>query len=767
MKITDLPIPSVLKEFYIHDKITSLYPPQADVVKKGLFDNKNMLISIPTASGKTLMAEMAMLTSIIEHHGKALYVVPLKALASEKYERFRRFEELGQSNGKTITTTISTSDFRSKSEKLGESDIIVVTSEKADSLIRNKAPWLGKISIVVIDEIHLVGDPERGATLEMVIAKLRRINPKLVFIGLSATIGNPEHLATWLKAELIVSDWRPTKLDEGIFYNNEIQFENKSRPISFRTKDDSHTLVMDMVSEGGQCLVFCSSRKNAESKAKKIAPLLSPLLDKESKSKLQTVSAKINEFSEKNESPTAAVLANIISCGAAYHHAGLVEEMKQIIESEFRAGHIKVIFCTPTLAAGINMPARRVIIPGYRRYNHVIGAMEYIRVMEYKQMAGRAGRPHLDPYGECVLVPGENDTESDVDKVVNKYIYGTPEKIYSSLAAPKPLRVHILSSIASEFVNTVPEFNKLLSETFLAHQPDEDWVSPTAKLKFVDRVVLSALNYLIEEQMVVTDKLGVLSATPLGKIVSHLCLNPTTAALIVKGFKEIDNTGIKVTDMTLLHLISLTDDVDKERYIKPSDSNDITSVYHAHEQELVKFEDLIKLKKLEFIRSSHDVIEPLKIADIIRMWITEHKESAIAESWGIGEGDVHSIVEQSKRIASAMYLIGQLQENETIVKMTRVLSVRIAKGIKPELIGLTKVKGIGRVFARRLYNAGITTAQKHEDLKASDPATLHRILYPKKDKTPDATPKTLAGIPIHVPVKQPVLQSGQKSFADY
>lgn len=269
------------------------------------------------------MAEMAMLTSIIDHHGKALYIVPLKALASEKYTRFRMFEhELGEFNGKRITTAQSTGDFKSKGETLAESDIIVVTSEKADSLIRNKAHWLENISIVVIDEIHLVGDQDRGATLEMVIAKLRRINPKLVFIGLSATIGNPEQLAAWLRAELIVSEWRPTQLKEGVFYNNEIQFENMSRPITVQTKDNIDALVMDMVLEGGQCLVFCTSRKSAESKAKNIAKKLYPLLDTNSKLKLEAVSAKISDFADKNDSKAATVIANNVSCGAAYHHAG-------------------------------------------------------------------------------------------------------------------------------------------------------------------------------------------------------------------------------------------------------------------------------------------------------------------------------------------------------------------------------------------------------------------------------------------------------------
>ena len=545
-------------------------------------------------------------------------------------------------------------------------------------------------------------------------------------------------------------------MKEGVFYNNEIQFEESARPVKVQNNDNVNALVMDMVLEGGQCLVFCNSRKIAESKAKNIAKELSPLLDRETKSKLESMSGKI---SEESDSKAVMVLANSVSCGAAFHHAGLVDDLRQIIESGFREGLIKVIFSTPTLAAGLNLPARRVIVQGYKRYNSFSGTSDDIRVLEYKQMAGRAGRPHLDPYGECVIVPsGGKTTKDEAKRVFDRFIRGCPEDIISMLAGIKPLRIHILASIASGFVSTVPEFNTLLKETFLAYLPPDGLFSQ----ELIDKNVLEVRNYLIEEHMVVMDIHGSMSATPLGMIVSRLCLNPTTAALMMKGFRQIETSGIELTDMTLLHLLSMTEDIEKTRFIKEADAQITMQIFKTHEKELVKFEDLIKSRKMTF----DDVVNPLKIAEIIRMWITEVKESTIAESWGIGEGDVNTIIEQVKRIASAMYFIGQLNENETIVRMTRVLSVRIHKGIKPELIGLTKTHGIGRVFARRLYSAGITTAQKHEELKASHPATLHNILYPKKDKTPDAIPKH-PGIPVPIPIKQPVLQSRQKSFADY
>ncbi len=261
MKIKELPISGHLKDYYQKAGISDLYPPQAECIRKGMFKRKNLLVAIPTASGKTLVAEMAM-----HHHvgesGKCLYIVPLKALASEKFEEFSR---------KDVRVGISTGDFDRRDESLGKNDIIVATSEKVDSLIRNSAPWLKDISLLVVDEVHLIDSPDRGATLEMVITKMRYRNPEMQIIALSATIGNPGVLARWMDAELVTSEWRPVDLRPGVFYNGRIKFHESFRTVECVSKFDDLNLCMDTISEGGQCLVFVSSRKNAEAFAKRAA----------------------------------------------------------------------------------------------------------------------------------------------------------------------------------------------------------------------------------------------------------------------------------------------------------------------------------------------------------------------------------------------------------------------------------------------------------------------------------------------------------------
>ncbi|MGV8171784.1 MAG: DEAD/DEAH box helicase [Candidatus Woesearchaeota archaeon] len=200
----------------LESRIKAFRPAQFKAIDAGIFQDKSLLICTPTASGKTLVAELAIMNAIFHDKGKCVYVVPLKALASEKYEHFK--------NVHTFKTAITSGDIDSDDSYLDKYDLIITTSEKFDSLIRHKTPWLKKIKVVIIDEIHLLNDADRGPTLEILITILRRVLKDLQIIGLSATIGNPLELAEWLNAELILDDWRPVQLKKGIYTNNNIEF---------------------------------------------------------------------------------------------------------------------------------------------------------------------------------------------------------------------------------------------------------------------------------------------------------------------------------------------------------------------------------------------------------------------------------------------------------------------------------------------------------------------------------------------------------------
>ena len=280
-----------------------------------------------------------------------------------------------------------------KGERLGRNQIIIATSEKADSLMRNGASWVRDLSVLVVDEIHLLNDPGRGPTLEMTITKLRRCNPALQIIGLSATVANSGEIASWLEADMVCSDWRPIQLREGIICNERLVFSDGEFPLA-GGKDESSALVRDTLAQSAQILIFENSRKNAEAAASRLSALIVP------DDATRELSSRILA---SGESETAVRLASCVSHGVAFHHAGLLPEQRRLVEQGFRESRIKVIASTPTLAAGLNLPARRVLIRSYKRYEYGRG-MAPIPVIEYRQMAGRAGRPGLGSYGECFLL---------------------------------------------------------------------------------------------------------------------------------------------------------------------------------------------------------------------------------------------------------------------------------------------------------------------------------------------------------------------------
>lgn len=195
-----------------------LRPSQVKSIKAGLFEDKNLLVCTPTASGKTLVAELAFLNAVLHDRGKAVYIVPLRALASEKYRQFKK-------DYPDLKIGISSGELDTQDSYLSNADVIITTSEKFDSLLRHKAEWIRKLKTVVIDEIHLLNDSSRGPTLEIIITIIKKEIPHAQIIGLSATIGNPEELAEWLDAELIKDSWRPVKLKKGVYLNGEVTFK--------------------------------------------------------------------------------------------------------------------------------------------------------------------------------------------------------------------------------------------------------------------------------------------------------------------------------------------------------------------------------------------------------------------------------------------------------------------------------------------------------------------------------------------------------------
>jgi helicase len=680
--LQSLPLPESFIRACIAKGITSLYPPQAECVNQGLLEGKNQLISIPTASGKTLLAEMAMWARIAGG-GKCLYIVPLRALASEKYEEFSR-------KG-VIRVGIATGDFDRTDAYLGENDIIVATSEKTDSLLRNKTPWLSHITCIILDEVHLIGSENRGATLEMVITKLRYTNPGMQIIGLSATIGNPAQLAEWLNAALITSTWRPVDLRQGVYYNGKIRFQNSERPIQAKTKHDDLNLCLDTIEEGGQCLVFVSSRRNAEGFAKKAAGAL-----KTGSPDSRSLADQLRKLRDRDESN---ILADCVERGAAFHHAGLLRQERTIIEEGFRNGYIEVISATPTLAAGLNLPARRVIIRDYSRFSSGLG-MVPIPVGEYHQMAGRAGRPHLDPYGEAVLLAKDAPT---VERLFETFIDAEAERIDSQCVDDSSLCAHILSLIATGFAHDQGALASFMERTFYFYQHP--------KTRSLPRLVSDAVLFLIAAEMV-QESQGRLSATQLGNLVSRLYLNPCTARLILDNLKSCEAPTL----IGLLHVICVSPDMQR-LYLKSADTQLLRTFLFKNKDDLIL--------PLPFEQEEEELwLSGLKTALVLTDWADEVSEKQIEERYGIGAGDLYNIVDSGKWLLHATERLVSTQISE-LSSVISTLAIRVQHGVKPELLPLVALRNIGRVRARSLYNAGY---QDPQSLVNAGIPTIARII---------------------------------------
>ena len=697
MKITDLPVPDSVKEVLIKSGIVELYPPQEEAIKAGVLEGRNLVLASPTASGKTLVAELCALKHVLERDGKVLYLTPLRALASEKYEEFRKYSAITKKDGKRVSVGISTGDYDSSDPWLERYDIIVATNEKVDSLLRHRAKWMDEISLVIADEVHLLNEAERGPTLEVVLARLMQTNTDVQILALSATINNVEEIGGWLKADYITTEWRPILLKEGVLLHNEIQYKDgDARKIEGEVKNPAINLALNTVKSGGQALIFASTRKNAVTLARKAAPIIGENLSKPMKRALERDAERILATGEKTR--ISELLAELVKNGVAFHHAGLGGGHRKLIEDAFRQGKIKVLTATPTLAFGVNLPARTVIIQDYRRYEPGYGYYP-ISVLEYKQMAGRAGRPKYDKVGEAILI---GKTADEADYLMESYILASPERIWSRLAVERILRSHVLATIAADFAHTERGIYDFFGRTLYAYQYD---------VAAIKNLIAKILKYLYDEEMIDVSGENIY-ATRFGKRVSELYIDPVSAVIIRDALRR---KPAYLTDLSLLHTIAHTPDMSPILRPTAREVDDIALFMEEHREEFLvdlpnEWEDRIAYEQF---------LGEVKTAMVLEAWIEEKSEDEIIERFRTQPGDLYRTIENAKWLLYATHELAVLFENKQFLSPTLELMERVEKGVKKELLPIVRLEGIGRVRGRILYNAGFKTIEdiKHAQLE--------------------------------------------------
>jgi len=706
LKIAELPIADPVKETLTGIGICELFPPQEECIRQGVLEGQNIVLASPTASGKTLIAELCALKHVLDNNGKVIYLSPLRALATEKLEEFKKYAGIKKSNGCKVSVGISTGDFDTADNWLARYDIIVTTNEKADSLLRHRTKWMDDISLVIADEVHLLNEAGRGPTLEIVLARLMQCNPLIQILALSATINNVDELAGWLNAKHIVTSWRPINLREGVVLQEEIQYQDGgSRKIEQETRLTVVNMVLNTVRNGGQALIFASTRKNAMSAAKTVASHMDKVLMPKSGSKLvrksleeQTKGAlwkeaeKILNIGERTQ--MSVELAELMRYAVAYHHAGLSGAHRNLIEQAFKERKIKVLTATPTLAWGVNLPARTVIIQDYRRFEAGLGNYP-ISVLDYKQMAGRAGRPKYDTLGESVLIA---KTAGEADFLMENYVLAKPERIWSRLAVEKIIRTHVLSTIASDYAHTEEGIYAFFRKTFYAYQYD---------VKAIQHVIAKILRFLHDEEMICVVGNDII-ATKLGKRISELYIDPLSGII----FRDaLQTKSPLLTEFSLLQLITHTPDMGPimRPYQREMDTLTVTTYDHQHEF-------LVEIPDQEGDHIAYaDFLGEVKTAVVLNNWIEELPEEKILERFNVQPGDLYRTIETAKWLLHALEELSPVvTKNKDVTALANELVKRVSEGIKKELMPIVALEGVGRVRGRTIFNAGYRTV---EDLK--------------------------------------------------
>ncbi|HIH97615.1 MAG TPA: DEAD/DEAH box helicase [Thermoplasmata archaeon] len=692
MLIRDLPLDQRVIEILEGSGFRELYPPQAEAMPLAL-SGQNLVVSIPTASGKSLIAYCAILDQILKG-GKALYIVPLRALAREKFDELAPFRRLG------IKIGIATGDFDRKESHLGRNHIIICTSEKADSLLRHRTTWLSELKVVVADEVHLINDPSRGPTLEVTLTRFKALNPEAQIIALSATIKNAGELAEWLDANLVQSEWRPVELRKGVFDGSTVDFtDNKSIPLPQRPGIDSISfLVEDTIKQGGQALVFVNTRRSANALAKKVGGAIRPVISEKEREEAANLSNHVLNV-EREKTSLGKSLADCVREGCAFHHAGLGSEQRRVVEQAFREGKIKCVVATPTLAAGMNLPARRVIVRDLWRYAALIG-MAPIPRLEIHQMMGRAGRPHLDPYGEAVLVARHPEEK---ERIREEYLLGDVEPIHSKLGSESALRFHLLAAIASGFTRNRQELNHFIGSTFYSYQTEAYWLESQ-----LDGIT----DFLLDNDFIVENE-EQFKPTLFGVKTSELYIDPLSALKMKEAI--LSEKASRGEPLSFLHVIASTPDMR------------LLSLRRTDEWILEKLDEFSNflLEKPEPETAEMDLFLPaFKTALLLEDWINEESEENITKRYGIGPGDIHAEVELAQWLLYALREIARLLYiGELMLPLTN-LNIRIRNGCKAELLPLIQLEQIGRVRGRALYNAGFRTLNS---LRKAPEESLARI----------------------------------------
>lgn len=635
--------------------IKEFNPAQKAVIESGYLEDKsNYIISIPTASGKTVLGILPALKTIL-NGGKAIYAAPLLSIQNEKVKEFKAFEEHGIKVGKHPSN----------------SDLSVMVFESFDALTRFSWNVLREVDTLIIDEFHMIGEYSRGPTLESAITRAKIINPSLRIIALSATLKNIDEIEQWLDGKTVEHNYRPVPLNKEVLDAEMFNTKNKNDVIV--------KIVEKAIEDNSQALSFVSTRRFTESLATYVAKKIDKKTTKEQKQKFKQVADKLLEVPKKKGSlptTTCLKLAEAAEKGVVFHHAGLFNEQKEIIEDEFRKGNILMITATPSLMYGVNLPSKYVVIRDHTRWTS--NGPASIPVFDYEQMSGRAGRPQYDDVGYSYLVAKTMDEAFDLEA---HYVNGEIELTNSKLIDNKDaIYKQIIAQIASSLSKNLDDLNDFFGKTLYGFQMKNN---PSMSMFAQDSLnweLESALEFLLQNGIIRATPEG-LKTTDFGNLIAKSNYAVETAVKI----KEYVSTMEKLNPAEMIYALAETPDLPLISFKGR------------------KSKDPVRDKLSECGLFAVDIGNPEATAVSLIEWIDERNEYEIENAYNVYSASTRRSAYEASRLVKFAKNTLEVLGNYSNLKDLDYLSARLYYGVKEDIIPLVVgVKRLGRKRARLL-----------------------------------------------------------------
>ncbi len=650
-------VADVLPDFADAFAFESFNRMQREALPALLEREENVVASAPTASGKTALAELAICKALAED-GTALFIAPLRALTNEKEADWDRFEELGYS------VYVVTGERELNPRRARHADILVMTPEKLDSATRKhdsrRYAFVTDVDVCVIDEVHLLDADRRGSVLEVTISRLRRLcEPRIV--ALSATMPNVADVAAWLDASQETTfefgdEYRPVDLNAGVktYTHGENTFADKYRRL-YRALD----LAEPHLREDGQALVFVASRQDTVQAAKKAR-------DELAERDLRIGPRGDYDFhTETKDALENETLRNSVLDGVAFHHAGLSKNDKDLVEAWFKEGKIELLFSTSTLAWGVNLPARCVVIRDTKLHDPLEGEVD-MSPLDVLQMLGRAGRPGYDDVGYGWVVC---DTR-EADKY--RRLLRDGKEIESRLA--ESLDTHLNAEIAMGTITDLEDVMGWLETTFYyvrGQSKPEAYDFPNLRGKVRD-----CLERLVEEGFVEMDGLSI-EATSLGVLASKYYLRLETAARFARCCERAE---LEAAD--LLAAVATAGEFDSVS-ARQAERDAINAVLVGQN---VGDLEAGERKVLAILRGAASGTTPAELR---------------SDAWVIRQNAL--------RLLAALRAFLERFHGPHAANLARRLEARIENGVAEDAVGLTAIDGVGPGRASKLAKEGLTT----------------------------------------------------------